>query len=270
MKNNLISNFIGHILVKDDKYDKYEEQYQAQTMGEKFFYLFAYLLPGILAYILLNIKTVYDFLINIFGIDGYDFQYAMFLVFTFGWHIVFPLLMLRKKEKLTWQQIREYLSLDRFSLKEVFWVAPVAFLMSVLLSLPYMLYVYGPFQDWLNSIPFLRIPEYSIFASYEAFYGASTLILGLMLIGNFVGEEIYFRGYLMKKTAFLGKYNWFINSFLFCIYHLWQVPQSLPLLVPFLFFGLVMQLRKNLYTLVVFHLLFNLAGVEIYNVLLGL
>jgi uncharacterized protein len=109
-----------------------------------------------------------------------------------------------------------------------------------------------------------------MFASYEAFYGAPAMVMILMLIGNFVGEEIYFRGYLMKKTAFFGRYNWIVNSTLFCLYHLWQIPQTWPLIVPFLFFGLTMQLRKNLYTAIMFHLLFNLAGVQIYHVLLGL
>jgi hypothetical protein len=42
------------------------------------------------------------------------------------------------------------------------------------------------------------------------------------------------------------------------------------LIVPLLFFGLTMHLRKNLYTMIVFHLLFNLAGVQIYTVILGL
>ncbi len=133
-----------------------------------------------------------------------------------------------------------------------------------------MLTLYEPFQSWLSSVPLFRIPSYSMFASNEAFYGAPLLLMLLMLIGNFVGEEVYFRGYLMRKTAFLGRFNWFVNSVLFCAYHLWQIPQSWPLIVPFIFFGLVMQLRKNLYTMIVFHLLFNLGGVQVYSVLLGL
>ena len=155
-------------------------------------------------------------------------------------------------------------------MKEVFVVAPLCFLASVVLSLPYMMFLYEDFQSWLNTVTLFRIPSHSIFGSYEAFYGAPMLVLIIMLVGNFVGEEVYFRGYLMKKTAFLGKFNWLVNSLLFCIYHLWQIPQSVPLIVPFLFFGLVMQMRKNLYTVIMFHLLFNLAGVQIYHVILGL
>lgn len=258
------------IQVNDTTYDSFTARFQAKTTRSRFLYILAYLLPGILAYAIVNIKSVHDYLSNMFGFEGYDFQYAVFIIFTLGWHMALPIIMLRKYEKLNWYEIMEFLSLQRFSIKEVFVVAPISFVLSVILSLPYMMFLYEPFQAWLNSIPEFQIPSHSIFGSYEAFYGAPGIVLALMLIGNFIGEEIYFRGYLMKKTAFLGKYNWLINSVLFCAYHLWQIPQSLPLIVPFLFFGLVMQLRKNLYTLIMFHLLFNLAGVQIYNVLLGL
>lgn len=260
----------GLLLVNNPTYDTYAEKYQAKTPVSRALYLFAYLLPGIVAYILVNIEPVHHFLSGLFGFTGYHFQYYMFVVFTIGWHMVFPVFMLRRHEKLSWVRVFEFLSLNRFSFKEILLVAPIAFAMSVLLSLPYMVTLYEPFQAWLNSVPGLRIPSHSIFASYEAFYGAPVIIMVFMLIGNFVGEEIYFRGYLMKKTAFLGRYNWIANSILFCLYHLWQIPQTWPLIVPFIFFGLTMQLRKNLYTMIVFHLLFNLAGVQIYHVLLGL
>jgi len=258
------------ISVDDPTYKEYTERYQAKTPISKALYLFSYLLPGIVAYLLINVEPLHRFLSSALGLEGYDFQYYMFVIFTLLWHIAFPILMLRKHEKLEWKEVFEFLSLNRFSFKEVLFVAPLAFALSVVLSLPYMMTLYEPFQKWLSSVPGLQIPSHSIFASYEAFYGAPLIVMILMLIGNFVGEEIYFRGYLMKKTAFLGRYNWIVNSILFCAYHLWQVPQTWPLIVPFIFFGLTMQLRKNLYTMIVFHLLFNIAGVQVYHVLLGL
>ncbi len=258
------------ISVDNPTYNEYADKYQAKTPLSRTLYIFAYLLPGIVAYILVNIEPVHYFFSSLLGLKGYDFQYYMFVIFTLLWHMAFPVYMLRKQEKLKWKQIFEFLSLDKFSLKEILVVAPIFFIISVILSLPYMMTIYEPVQKWLNSVAVFRIPSHSIFASYEAFYGAPLAIMILMLIGNFIGEEIYFRGYLMKKTAFLGKYNWIVNSVLFCGYHLWQIPQTWPLIVPFIFFGLTMQLRKNLYTMIMFHLLFNIAGVQIYNVLLGL
>ncbi|WP_276392196.1 CPBP family intramembrane glutamic endopeptidase [Eudoraea chungangensis] len=251
-------------------YNHYEKAGKVKSTFKKSCYLVSYLLPGIAAYILINLEFVYNGLTAFFGLNGYDFQYYTFVIFTLGWHIAFPVLMLRKNDGLEWKEIPKFLSLDRFSLKEILVAAPVAFALSVLLSLPYMVMVYIPFQSWLNSITIFQIPTYSIFASYEAFYGAPVFILIMMMVGNFIGEEIYFRGYLMKKTSFLGKYNWLVGSVLFCIYHLWQIPQTWPLIVPFLFFGLTMQLRKNLYTMIAFHIFFNLAGVQIYHLILGL
>jgi uncharacterized protein len=260
----------GFMSVENPTYDKYAKKFQAKTPRGKAFYISAYLLPGVLAYILVNIEPVHRFFSDILGLDGYNFQYYLFVIFTLSLHMALPIFMLRKYERLNWAEVFEFLSLNRFSFKEILFVAPLAFAMSVVLSLPYMMTLYEPFQVWLASVPGLQIPSHSIFASYEAFYGAPAALMVLMMIGNFIGEEIYFRGYLMKKTAFLGRFNWMVNSILFCIYHLWQIPQTWPLIVPFLFFGLTMQLRKNLYTMIVFHLLFNLAGVQIYHVLLSL
>lgn len=75
----------------------------------------------------------------------------------------------------------------------------------------------------------------------------------LLFIGNFLGEELYFRGYLMKKIAFLGNAAWVVNSLLFATYHFWQIPQTWPLVDLVLTIGLLMQLRKDLYVLVAFH-----------------
>ena len=82
--------------------------------------------------------------------------------------------------------------------------------------------------------------------------------MAFLFIGNFLGEELYFRGYLMKKTAFLGRWNWTVNSLLFALYHLWQIPQTWPLIVMVLAFGLLMWLRKDLYVILLFHLFGNM------------
>ncbi|MGC2768676.1 MAG: CPBP family intramembrane glutamic endopeptidase [Candidatus Acidiferrum sp.] len=76
-----------------------------------------------------------------------------------------------------------------------------------------------------------------------SFPPVAPLFLG---IGNFLGEELYFRGYLMKKSAFLGKMNGIVNSVLFALYHLWQAEQTWPMIGLVLAFGLLMALRKDL------------------------
>ena len=72
-------------------------------------------------------------------------------------------------------------------------------------SLPYMKYIFPPLTDWVASIPGLNPPEYSIFRNPSGVYSLlPAWFVGLGLIGNFLCEELYFHGYLMKKIGFLG------------------------------------------------------------------
>jgi len=257
------------LICEDPVWTHWCEHGQARTTLSRAGYLAAYLLPGLFAYALINIEPIFRAGVNLSGVDPLLYQYVLFVLFTWIWHIALPLVMLRWRDGLTWPEVAEFLALHRFRLREPLLIAPLAFIASVVFSLPWMLTAYTPFQAWLDSLPALAIPAHSMFASAEAFYGASTFLLVLMLIGNFIGEEVYFRGYLMKKTAFLGRANWLVGSTLFALSHLWQIPQTWPLLVPTLFFGLLMQARKNLYTLIVFHTCFNVFGYPVSNLWLG-
>jgi membrane protease YdiL (CAAX protease family) len=266
----ILSRLYSHVVCDDPAWNHWCERGQARTFASRAACLLAYLLPGVLAYGLINVEPVFRAGVALTGADPLEYQYVLFVAFTWLWHIVLPVGLLRWRDGLAWREVGEFLGLHRFRLREPLLYAPLAFAASVLLSLPWMLTAYTPLQAWLGAQPALAIPAHSMFASAAAFYGASPLLLALMLIGNFVGEEVYFRGYLMKKTAFLGRANWFVGSVLFAVYHLWQVPQTWPLLVPTLFFGLLMQARKNLYALIAFHAFFNVFGYPIYNVWLGL
>jgi uncharacterized protein len=62
----------------------------------------------------------------------------------------------------------------------------------------------------------------------------------------------------MKKTAFLGCFNWVVNSVLFGLYHFWQIPQTWPFIGMMLAFGLLMNLRKDFYVLIAFHFFANM------------
>ena len=242
----------------------------ATPLASKCFYLASYLIPGIAAYCLVNIEAVMVACAQFTGLSPDMYQYCLFVLFTFGWHIIYPILMLRYVDGLNWVETLQYLRLDRFDIKEVSLVAPLAFLVFCIVASPYMLFFYEDIRLWLESYEIFQIPPHSIFGSYERFYGAPAILLALMMIGNFVGEEIYFRGYLMHKTEFLGGHNWWIGSVLFSLYHLWQIPQTWSLTIPVLAFGLLMQWRQNLYTLIVFHFLFNVAWYPINEFLLSL
>jgi uncharacterized protein len=141
----------------------------------------------------------------------------------------------------------------------LFLVLPIYFVLFVLVSLPYQKFVAPVIEDWTKSVPLFRIPADSIFQDTpEAMYSFPPIALLFLGLGNFVGEELYFRGYLMKKSAFLGQVNWVVSSVLFALYHLWQVQQTWPMVGLVLAFGLLMKLRKDLYVLIAFHFLVNM------------
>ena len=266
----LVDVFRRLFVRQDALYTHYKTQYQARSRASQLFYLFFYLLPGLLAYIAINFPVVYEAGVRATGLPGNYYQYGWLIFITFGWHIILPFLVLRFVDKLSWPQSLEFLSLNRFDWRGCTYLLMLAFVLFTVLSLPYMAYLQRPLYQWLDDIPAFRIPDYSIFKTAEALYGFPTPLLLLLLIGNFVGEEVYFRGYLLKKTAFLGRHNIWVNGVLFAVYHFFQIPQTWPLVIPSMVFPLLMVARKNLYVVILFHLLVNLVWSSLINVLLPL
>ncbi|MEM1325644.1 MAG: CPBP family intramembrane glutamic endopeptidase [Bacteroidota bacterium] len=242
----------------DPTYNYYESELQARTPKEKVFVIFNYLLPGILITLLINVKSVVNYLSQLFDTSIEQYQYYIVVFVALGWHLCYPLYVLKVKRKYTWKAIAQTLSLHRFSVKGFFLLTPLFFILVLVIAVPYMRYVFPVLNQFLQQIPLLQIPEHSIFHDYETLYEFSPWQIALLLIGNFLGEEVYFRGYLMKRSAFLGKHNWWIHSLLFTIYHLWQIPMTYALGFISLAFGLYMSWRKNLYELILLHILINL------------
>lgn len=241
---------------EDPVYEHYSSTYTAKGPAGKGTYLGLYLLPGIIAYLLINVRPIFELQLRLTGVSPRALQFGWFIVIAFGWHIVAPFLILRYADKLSLAQIAAFLGLNRVDWRGVFLVLPVYCVLFALVSTVYMTFVWNPLQQFFTSVPGFRIPSYSIFASN--FYNVPPLLLFFLFVGNFFGEELYFRAYLMKKTAFLGRANWVVNSVLFSLYHLWQIPQTWPLVGLVLAFGLLMTLRKDLTVLVVFHLFVNM------------
>jgi hypothetical protein len=249
--------------VRDDAvYDRYASICQAKSTLAKVIYLVLYLLPGILAYVLLFIGPVFRAQLHLTGLSPRNLQYAWLLIVAVGWHMFVPFFFLRRIDKLSLRQSFEFLGLNRIDWRGLLLVLPVYCAAFALVSLLYMTFLWPPLFHWLQAVPAFRPPSYSIFQGPDVpggnLYSFSPFALAFLFIGNFLGEELYFRGYLMKKTAFLGRANWIVNSLLFGMYHLWQVPPTWASIGLILAFGLLMSLRKDLWVLVVFHLFVNM------------
>jgi membrane protease YdiL (CAAX protease family) len=203
------ASWLRRFFVREDAaYDQYEADYQAKTVSEKVIYLFLYLWPGLLAFVCINIEAVFRAQMAFIGLSARYLQYVWVLLITFGWHMSVPFLVLRLNDKLSFRETLRFLGLNRIYLRGLLLVLPVYFLLFVLISLPYIRFVAPVIENWTKTVSFFRIPSYSIFQDTpENMYSFPPVALVVLGIGNFLGEELYFRGYLMKKSAFLGKMN---------------------------------------------------------------
>jgi len=264
------SRLRGFFVREDPEYDVLVARYQARSPVAKVFYLAFHLLPGIFAYIVLNVPPVYKSALLLTGFSAPMLQGTTILGVFFVWHLAVPFLVLRWVDGLSFRETLSFLGLTHFDAKGFFVVLPVVFVVFTICSLPYMKYVFPVLADWVAYVPLLKPPPYSIYSDPSAVYGlfpAWFVVIGL--VGNFLCEEIYFRGYLLKKIGFLGSWAWVVNSFLFALYHLWQAPTTWALIGPAFVFGFLMHSRKNLYPLIAFHFLINIVWGVIIGALLG-
>jgi membrane protease YdiL (CAAX protease family) len=244
---------------EDAVYDCYSTSYQAKTPMGKLVYLSLYLLPGILVFIVVNIGPLFRWEMALTGWSARYVQYAWVLIITFGWHIFVPFVVLRYVDKLPLRESCAFLGLNRVDWRGLLTVLPVFMTGFAIISLPYVKYMAPVIEGWTKTITLFQIPSYSIFQDIpENIYSFPPIALLFLGIGNFLGEELYFRGYLMKKSAFLGEANWTVNSVLFGLYHVWQVQQTWPMIGLILMFGVLMKLRKDLWVMVGFHFFVNM------------
>lgn len=241
----------------DSAYVEAEDRLCARTLPEKCLTIVAYLLPGIIVFLLIN-TSLHDQLTALFGLSSATYQFWVLVGLSFGWHFGYPLYRLRIRDGLSWPQVWRSLSLHRFSARGFFILTPIFFILLLFIAVPYMRFAFPPLQYWLAEFSTFAIPEHSLFSDYTKVYALSPWQLALLFLGNFIGEEVYFRGYLLKRSAFLGRHNWWIHSLLFSAYHFWQIPMTWALSFISLVFGYWMLKRRNLWELILLHILINL------------
>lgn len=111
--------------------------------------------------------------------------------------------------------------------------------------------------QWFFATSFVQnLGQYS--HSALAVTGISAFVLGSIL-GPLV-EELYFRGYLLPRTARLGNWAPVLNAVLFSLYHFftpWENPARILGLLPLVY---VAYRKKNIYVGIAVHLLLNILG----------
>jgi membrane protease YdiL (CAAX protease family) len=126
-----------------------------------------------------------------------------------------------------------------------------------------------PIENTIIERFFTWVPEHYFLVSLVSQanqYSKSLLVVsavfGVFFNGIFgpIVEELYFRGYLLPRLSWLGKWAPFLNTILFSFYHFftpWQIPLRIIALTPVFY---TVWLRKNIYLGIIVHCLMNLAG----------
>jgi len=217
--------------------------------------LFLHLFPGLLAGIL------YFALINPLHRWGYPSMMAFMIS---GVLVLVPvelgyLLYLGKKEngKLSLQNIIHYWT--PIPLREYFiWVPIILIIIGIVFTVlkPVDIFLQNNIFDWLTSFE----------SGLEGGFSKNALILTyamLAVFGVVVGpivEELYFRGYLLPRMGFAGKWAPVLHSLLFGLYHMWTpwmfVTRTIGML-PIIF----AVKNKNLYVGIIAHCLANMVDV---------
>lgn len=261
-KSKLKSFFVR----SDPEYVAFLRTYQAQSGKQIAFYLLFAILPGFVVYLL--IYPLRSSLMAATGLSSHDVQFLVLALMASGWHIFFPLLMLKYGDKMNWREVFAYLGFRKDSVKGFLLVLPAIILLFTLLSLPYMKWVFPPISSFLDRIPALHMGDWHIY--HQGYYDFPWPLLLIGVIGNFIGEEMYFRGFLLKKIGKLPL-DWLILSVLFQLYHMWQAPVNwafipLAVVIPC---ELLVKLRKNVYGAILFHVFVNVGWGSITFYLVG-
>lgn len=193
------------------------------------------------------------------GADLFLVQIALVTVFLLGTEILIAHLYCKRYEgRGIWSALKSANTIG-FNWKAigaaVLWAA-----MSVVVMKAY-LWAAAPLIASFRELPFLSLPAWHFqnldFPPYPA--AVKTLLLVGMLGTNVFAEEVYFRGFLLERLQFLGRYAFVVNGVLFILYHVFQMRVSYPL-VPF---GLLISgyyvMFRNVWGAMLIHLILNLS-----------
>ena len=188
--------------------------------------------PALFFWLLTNYLTPY--LNNTIGIHP-----AMSWFIT-GYFIFIPLffaaLVFAKKEgsATSFKTLLERLRLKKFTKKD--WAWAVGGLVATFISTG-IIYGISLFLSSKFGIPELKTtPSFMEFEPFRATERWMLLLWLSMFFFNIVGEELFWRGYILPRQELAnGKYAWIVNSVLWCVFHISFGVELLIILLPILF-----------------------------------
>ena len=129
----------------------------------------------------------------------------------------------------------------------------------VVLAVPSVLGYEDDLRALVEGVDWLALPSWH-FQRTDGFRDLPLVLGGFALAANLLCEELWFRGYLQDKLAFLGGAGWVCAGLLFTIYHVFEAPIVYPSFLGGLALAGLWALRRNLWPCVVLHALFTASG----------
>lgn len=130
-----------------------------------------------------------------------------------------------------------------------------------------MLLIFVPVIDpWIGDTFFGWLPEtIREFSTFEDDDSTSTSALVMLLVvafafNGFVGpviEELYFRGHLLPRIEWLGRWAPVLNAVLFSVYHFWTPWQNIGRIVAMLPWVFVVWRTRSIYLSLIVHMAVN-------------
>lgn len=248
----------------DPAYDDWIRRYQPQKTIVIWFFFVLHLIPGLFAYLM-----IYPFRetgMTLLGLDAKYYQLIVLLTMIFFFELLIPFAYLRYKDGLRFTESLRYLGLHRLQPRGLVGLLIITVCFT-LVSLPYMKFVHPWLSGLIDALPAFHMGSWHIYV--QGYYTFPIALLIVIFVANFLGEEIFFRGFLLKKIGKL-KGDWIYASFLFQLYHIWQAPVNwafvpFAILIPF---ALLAKLRKGIWESILFHIFTNLVWGELIFVIL--
>lgn len=122
-----------------------------------------------------------------------------------------------------------------------------------------------PVGLYLRDTAFAWLPEwyFNPFAGSEDVELIAKMFLAAIIIDGLIGpivEELFFRGYLLPRMAYLGYWAPILNGALFGLYHFWQPHNYLAIVGVGIVLSWVVWKKKNVYLGIIIHCTLNLLG----------
>lgn len=122
-----------------------------------------------------------------------------------------------------------------------------------------------PIGLFLREQAFSWLPEWYFnpsFGTTDMQLVANVFLAGIFIDGLLgpIVEELFFRGYLLPRMAFLKKWAPFVNGTLFGLYHFWQPHNYLAIIGVGMVLSWVVWKTKNVYVGIIIHCTINILG----------